>query len=179
MEQARLTKNIFTGKIEQDWIAILPISSESTLFGFLYFICTDELSFADFNLERPQIETLVRLVASTIEQRMQSTQIQLLNQELASRVKSAIEMSEQKNSQLIEAEKQAQLASKAKSEFLANMSHEIRTPLNGVMGTISLLKNTPLTNEQIVFLEALETSSESLYRIVNDILDLTKIEAGR
>lgn len=78
-----------------------------------------------------------------------------------------------------EAENQATLASKAKSEFLANMSHEIRTPLNGVMGTISLLKSTQLTKDQSTFLEALESSSEHLYRIINDILDLSKIEAGK
>lgn len=78
-----------------------------------------------------------------------------------------------------EAEKQAKLASKAKSEFLANMSHEIRTPLNGVMGTISLLKSTQLTKDQSTFLDALESSSENLYRIINDILDLSKIEAGK
>lgn len=88
-------------------------------------------------------------------------------------------MSEQKNAELMEAEMQAKLVSKAKSEFLANISHEIRTPLNGVMGTISLLKATPMNKEQSTFLEALESSSEKLFQIVNDILDLSKIEAGR
>ena len=72
-----------------------------------------------------------------------------------------------------------QPSSKAKSDFLANMSHEIRTPLHGVIGTISLLKRTQLTKEQLSYIEALESSSDSLYRIVNDILEIAKIEAGQ
>ncbi len=72
----------------------------------------------------------------------------------------------------------AQQANAAKSSFLANMSHEIRTPLNGILGMAQLLRTTTLSEEQQHYLEAIDLSSESLLGIINDVLDLSKIEAG-
>ncbi len=73
----------------------------------------------------------------------------------------------------------AQDASEAKSMFLANMSHEIRTPLNGIVGFTELLKDTGLGEEQTEFVEIIEKSSENLLEIINNILDLSKIESNK
>ena len=73
----------------------------------------------------------------------------------------------------------AQEANKAKSMFLANMSHEIRTPLNGIVGFIELLKDTQLAGEQREFIKVIEKSSENLLEIINNILDLSKIESNK
>ena len=73
----------------------------------------------------------------------------------------------------------AQEASEAKSMFLANMSHEIRTPLNGIVGFTELLKDTHLQEEQAEFVDIIEKSSENLLEIINNILDLSKIESNK
>lgn len=69
-------------------------------------------------------------------------------------------------------------ANKAKSEFLANMSHEIRTPMNSLVGMIDLFRETPLNESQKKYLEIMDRSSQMLLNLINDVLDLSRIEAG-
>ncbi|MDD2499274.1 MAG: ATP-binding protein [Geobacter sp.] len=76
------------------------------------------------------------------------------------------------------AKEAAESASRAKTQFLANMSHEVRTPLNGIMGMSNLLHMTPLVNEQLDYLRHLDDSAQSLLSVINDLLDLTRIESG-
>ncbi len=81
--------------------------------------------------------------------------------------------------ELRQARDAAERAARAKSEFLSNTSHEIRTPLNGIVGMVQILEHTQLTDEQKECLHTIETSSNNLLSLINNILDLSKIEAGK
>jgi two-component system sensor histidine kinase/response regulator len=80
---------------------------------------------------------------------------------------------------LVRAREEALAASRVKSQFLANMSHEIRTPLNGVLGLTELLLDSPLSAEQRELLEMVRSSGRTLHELLEDVLDISKIEAGK
>jgi PAS domain S-box-containing protein len=93
----------------------------------------------------------------------------------------ARDITEKKNTEkeLLVAIEKSESANIAKSQFLAIMSHEIRTPINGILGFLYLLKNSEVNEEQLEYMDSIKTSTDLLLSVINDILDLSKIEAGK
>jgi two-component system, sensor histidine kinase and response regulator len=85
----------------------------------------------------------------------------------------------QNEDELLRAKEAAEAGSQAKSEFLANISHEFRTPMNGILGMTELILDTDINSEQREYLEMVKSSADSLLRLLSDILDFSKVEAGK
>ncbi|AHJ99023.1 hybrid sensor histidine kinase/response regulator [Hymenobacter swuensis] len=117
--------------------------------------------------------------ARTATLRRQKLQLETTVQERTAELRQQKAATEQINADLVVARDAAEASRRAKAQFLANMSHEIRTPMNAVIGLTHLLRNTPVNTEQIEFLEAIQSSSNNLLVIINDILDSSKMEAGK
>ncbi len=99
-------------------------------------------------------------------------------QETNDRLESEVEERQRTEQHLLTAKVEAEQASRSKSEFLATVSHEIRTPMNGVVGMTNLLLESPLDDEQLEYTQSIRNSADHLLLLINDILDISKLEAG-
>ena len=133
-----------------------------------------------FNSMLDALEARNAKLNQELQERMQAeAEIRRLNADLEARVRQRTHDLEIANQSLILAKEAAETANIAKSAFLANMSHEIRTPMNGIVGMCHVLRREGITQQQARRLDTIETSAEHLLGIINNILDLSKIEAGK
>jgi len=135
---------------------------------------------AEFRLALPN-EVIRHIKASAIvlkDEQDRPVRMIGINYDITERKQAARDM-EARNQELGEAHKQALAATKAKSEFLASMSHEIRTPMNAIVAMADLLQETPLSTEQQEYVGRFSRAAASLLDLINDILDISKIEAGQ
>jgi hypothetical protein len=129
---------------------------------------------AEITMERVAVRA-----AGELERLIGELEIRELNADLEQRVFARTADLESANQALTQAKEVAEAASLAKSAFLSNMSHEIRTPMNAILGMSHLLRRTDLNPMQIDRLDKIQTASDHLLQVIDDILDLSKIEAGK
>lgn len=165
-------------EVKNQAVQILAIAIIIWILGVLVAILGYFFS-AEITTNIKNLESVLRRVAEDTHDAEAEVLSHTINLDTAEGTAQAYTLLERIIEQTINDKQFAMEASKAKSMFLANMSHEIRTPLNGIVGFTELLKDTELHDEQREFIDIIEKSSENLLEIINNILDLSKIESNK
>jgi signal transduction histidine kinase/CheY-like chemotaxis protein len=183
------------GNPASGWLATIPLiaaligGKQGGIFAFIFSLAIglclfaleslmgtpDNITPVNFQLSQDRLNQVGQLVIISLSVFGLFRQIEFSDKQLSDTV---IQLSTEVQARTL-AEQKAEHASKIKSEFLANMSHEIRTPMNGVIGMLNILEREALTDSQKNHLELAKSSSNTLMVVINDILDLNKIEAGK
>ena len=166
--------SVVKGQSIQLLITAITIWIVSILVGILGILLSNEIAKNIKNLE-----SVLKRVAEDTHDNEADELSKSINLDTTEGTAQAYALLERIIEQTLGDKQSAQEASEAKSMFLANMSHEIRTPLNGIVGFTELLKDTDLHDEQREFIDIIEKSSENLLEIINNILDLSKIESKK
>lgn len=158
-------------------MAILPLKSKEGVIGCIN-LGSHKTNVVPIYLQKG-IEAMVALIGNAISRICMEEEIRAINRDLEIKVKERTKLLTETNKELVEAKSEAEQANRAKSEFLANMSHEIRTPMNAVLGYADLLSTIIKDKTEKDYIESIKSSGRGLMTLINDILDLAKIEAGK
>ena len=164
------------------WLAIAAAAGAAVAQGFAYFTANaywNTVAFVATLLSVATVAALWRAVASRNDALVEAVHESDEQQRVLQALQRELEIHRNLEAQLLEAKQTAESAVMAKGEFLATMSHEIRTPLNGIIPMLDLLMNSKLPPDQHDFLRTAYTSSRQMLRIVDDILDFSKLEANK
>ena len=174
--------NFFTGQFFLEPPDTAYFRRQAEEFGFDERAYLEALAEAPIFTEqqvRAMMDFLTRLTQVIGEMGVSRLQLQEANQELRQHREHLEELVWVRTAELSQAKDQAEVASRAKSAFLANMSHEIRTPLNAITGLAHMIRTSGVSAPQAVWLDKLDASGRHLLELINAILDLSKIDAGR
>lgn len=167
-----------SGIVKSQAVQVLIIAIAVWILGVLVAVLGYFFS-AEITTNIKNLESVLRRVAEDTHDTEAEVLSHTINLDTTAGTAQAYALLERIIEQTLNDKQFAMEASEAKSMFLANMSHEIRTPLNGIVGFTELLKDTELHDEQREFIDIIEKSSENLLEIINNILDLSKIESNK